>query len=113
MRVLFWLSRAHAPLWWDSNCSSNDPLLRHPALPLYSVVNLTNTGSAQSIMSGFLVVNPIERNDFGAERLSLRALPMSSNRPVLSSSRPLSGSRWEASTEVQRARRACPRRYTP
>lgn len=33
MRVMFWLSRAHAPLWWDSNCASNDPLLRHPALP--------------------------------------------------------------------------------
>ena len=33
MRVMFWLSRAYAPLWWDSNYASNDPLLRHPALP--------------------------------------------------------------------------------
>src|SRR6266446_4297937 len=28
MRVMFWLSRASAPLWWDSNYASNDPLLR-------------------------------------------------------------------------------------
>jgi len=34
--------------------------------PLYSLFNLTNTGSAQSILTGFRVVNTIERNDFGA-----------------------------------------------
>ena len=33
MRVMFWLSRVYAPLWWDSNYASNDPRLRHPALP--------------------------------------------------------------------------------
>lgn len=34
--------------------------------PLYSLLNLTNTGSAPSILLGFRVVNAIEKNDFGA-----------------------------------------------
>ncbi len=34
----------------------------------YSLVNLSNTGSAQSILTGFRVVNTTERNDFGAWR---------------------------------------------
>ncbi len=32
----------------------------------YSPANLSNTGSGQSILSSFRVVNTIERNDFGA-----------------------------------------------
>ena len=66
MRVMFWLSRAYAPLWWDSNYASNDPLLRHPALPAVFTCQSLEYRSAQSILSGFRVVNTIERNDFGA-----------------------------------------------
>jgi hypothetical protein len=66
MRVMFWLSRASAPLWWDSNFASNDPLCVTLHFTRYSFLNLKNTGSAQSIMSRFRVVNTIERNDFGA-----------------------------------------------
>ena len=83
MRVVFWLSRASAPLWWDSNVPSNDPLLRRPALMRYSAFNLTNTGSAKSILSGFRVVNTIERNDFGAfEALLERSLAGSNSGTV-------------------------------
>jgi len=57
MRVMFWLSRAYAPLWWDSNYASNDPLCVTLHFLRYSLVNLSNTGSAQSILSSFRVVN--------------------------------------------------------
>jgi hypothetical protein len=40
MRVMFWLSRAYAPLWWDSNYASNDPLLRHPLPAVFTCQSL-------------------------------------------------------------------------
>lgn len=53
LRVMFWLSRASAPLWWDSNCASNDPLCVTLYFPLYSLFNLTNTGAHQAYCRGF------------------------------------------------------------
>ena len=58
----------------------------------YSPVNLSNTGSGQSILSSFRVVNTIERNDFGALAPALEHAFAGCNSGIgAASNRPQSG----------------------
>jgi len=66
MRVMFWLSRASAPLWWDSNYASNDPLLRHPALPAVFTYQSLEYRERTKHTVELSSCQHVERNDFGA-----------------------------------------------
>jgi len=74
MRLVFWLSRASAPCGGIRTALQMTHSCVTLHFALYSLLNLTNTGSAQSILAGFGVVNTIERNDFGAFWLSWNGL---------------------------------------
>jgi hypothetical protein len=68
MRVMFWLSRASAPLWRDSNFPSNAPLCVTLHFALYLSISRI-PGAHKAYWRYFEFVNTIERNDLELRRL--------------------------------------------
>lgn len=73
MRVMFWLSRASAPVWWDSSFASNAPLCVTLLFALYFSISRI-PGAHKAYWRGFLLSTQSNETTSKLRRLVFRAL---------------------------------------